>query len=70
MVEPGTAASMRERIHTRLEQSLDYFYPIKDRDQAVTQKNGLAVKSACLVAGDGKFASMEELKAGLLQRKK
>lgn len=70
MVEPGTAASMGDRIHTRLEQSLDYFYPIKDRDQAVTHKNGLAVKSACLVAGDGKFASLEELKAGLLQRKK
>src|SRR5512141_711482 len=29
MVEPGTATSMSERIHTRLEQSLDYFYPIK-----------------------------------------
>jgi len=70
IAEPGTAAGMAERIRTRLEQSLDYFYPIKDRDQAVARKNGLEIKSAHLVAGEGSFATVEELKAELLQRKK
>jgi DNA-binding response OmpR family regulator len=70
MVEPGTAAVMDERIRTRLVQSLDYFYPIKDRDQAVAHKNGLEVRSANLASGEGRFASLDELKAGLLQRKK
>lgn len=70
MVESGTAAAMNERIRTRLEQSLDYFYPIKDRDQAEARQGGLAVKSAHLTSGDGRFASLDELKAALLQRKK
>jgi DNA-binding response OmpR family regulator len=70
MVEPGTAATMDERIRTRLEQSLDYFYPIKDRDQASAHKNGLVVRSANLSSGEERFAALDELKAELLKRKK
>jgi DNA-binding response OmpR family regulator len=70
IAEPGTAATLDERIHTRLEQSLDYFYPIKDRDQVMARKNRLEVRSAHLASGEGRFASQDELKAELLQRKK
>ena len=68
--DPGTAISMDERVRTRLEQSLDYFYPIKDRDQAVMRENRLLVQSAHLAAGERSFSSVDELKAELLQRKK
>jgi GGDEF domain-containing protein len=70
MAEPGTAITLEERVRIRLEQSLDYFYPIKDRDQALAHKNRLAVKTANLVSGDRRFASVDEIKAELLQRKK
>ena len=34
VMSPVALSAFRERILSRLEQSLDYFYPIKDRDQA------------------------------------
>jgi DNA-binding response OmpR family regulator len=70
MVEPGTSATLDERIRTRLEQSLDYFYPIKDREQVMAQKNRLEVRSAHLDSGEGRFSSLDDLKAELLRRKR
>ena len=70
MAESGTAATLDERIRTRLEQSLDYFYPIKDRDQVMTHKNRLEVRSAHLNSGEERFGSLDKLKAELLQRKR
>lgn len=70
MTEPGTAASMDDRVRSRLEQSLDYFYPIKDRDQAMSRESRLLVQSAHLASGERRFSSLDELKAELLQRKK
>jgi DNA-binding response OmpR family regulator len=70
ITEPGTAALLDERVRTRLEQSLDYFYPIKDRDQAMTRENRLLVLSAHIASTERRFSSVDELKAELLQRKK
>jgi len=61
--------SVSERIRSRLEQSLDYFYPIKDREQAMTRSNRLYVKIAQLSATDMKFSSLDDLKAELQNRK-
>lgn len=69
IVDPAIMAGLQERICNRLEQSLDYFYPIKDRDQSVTRKNRLAVRSAHLVAGEKSFSTAEEIRAELLSRK-
>jgi CheY-like chemotaxis protein len=69
IVETGTAGTIEERIRTRLEQSLDYFYPIKDRDQVMARKNHLAIRSGHVLAGDKSFSSVDELKAELLSRK-
>jgi DNA-binding response OmpR family regulator len=70
MAEPGTAPALNERVRTRLEQSLDYFYPIKDRDQALTRNNRLIVRSASLTSGERRFNSVDDLKVELAQRKK
>lgn len=67
---PSNVEAMKERVRTRIEQSLDYFYPIKDRDQATMPKMRLAVRTASLVSGEKTFASIDELKAELLNRKK
>jgi DNA-binding response OmpR family regulator len=69
-VAPSSLEAMQERVRTRIEQSLDYFYPIKDRDQAAAVKMRLAVKTASLVANEKSFASVDEIKAELLSRKK
>jgi PleD family two-component response regulator len=69
-VSPESALTMEERIRTRLEQSLDYFYPIKDRDQVTMSKARLAIHSGYLVAGERSFTSVDEIKAELLSRKK
>ncbi|PWH13725.1 MAG: hypothetical protein DDG60_09690 [Anaerolineae bacterium] len=70
VVDAGLAGTMEERVRTRLEQSLDYFYPLKDRDQAATHKKRLAIRSGSLVHGEGKFKTTDDLKAELLSRRK
>jgi DNA-binding response OmpR family regulator len=62
--------AMKERVRTRIEQSLDYFYPIKDRDQATMPKRRLAVHTSSLTAAEKSFTSMDEIKAELFARKK
>lgn len=69
-VNSASALTMEERIRTRLEQSLDYFYPIKDRDQATMPKTRLAVRSSSIVSGERPFTSVDEIKAELANRKK
>jgi len=70
IVEPENVQPIEERIRTRLEQSLDYFYPIKDRDQVMSAKNHLVVRSARLNPGEPRPSDVAALKAELLQRRK
>jgi DNA-binding response OmpR family regulator len=62
-------AVLKERVRNRLEQSLDYFYPIKDRERPELHGKRLSVRIGTLQAGDGNFTSLDDLKIGL-QRKK
>jgi hypothetical protein len=48
-----------------LEQSLDYFYPLKDRGSDGTEGKKLSVKIGQLSAEGGPFTSLEDLKARL-----
>jgi len=58
-----------ERIRTRLDQSLDYFYPVKDRDEVGLANKRLAVRFQRLEASQGPYQNIEELKAILAARK-
>ncbi|HEY9152997.1 MAG TPA: response regulator [Anaerolineales bacterium] len=70
-VAPSNLSALYERLHSRLDQSLDYFYPIKDREQASKRKDRLAVKmSEMPLSGAGRFSNAEQLKVELLHRKK
>jgi len=55
-----------ERIHARLEQSLDYFYPVKDREAGVPSDQRLKVKLNQLKSGGEGFRDLESLKAALV----
>lgn len=59
---------LTERIRTRLEQSLDYFYPLKDRESGQAQGKRMRIRVAALLADDGPFKNLDHLKAGLMHR--
>lgn len=63
---PEIVAELGERIRSRVEQSLDYFYPLKDRDKTKDPKTRLALKMGSLLAEQGPFQSLEDLKEKLL----
>ena len=67
MIASENLPALQDRVRTRLEQSLDYFYPIKDRDQASKSKNRLAIKVVELPKISGNFDGVDALKKELLR---
>ena len=67
MVSSGNLPAVQERVRTRLEQSLDYFYPIKDRDRVSKRDDRLAIKVFDLPTIDGRFSDLDALKKELLR---
>ena len=68
VVSPANMPPFQERIRSRLEQSLDYFYPIKDRDTVVKQPNRLAIHINEIPSVYGRYTSVEQLKKDLLSK--
>jgi DNA-binding response OmpR family regulator len=66
VVSPATIPPFQERIRSRLEQSLDYFYPIKDRENASNQPDRLAIQISEVPSIYGRYTSVEQLKKDLL----
>jgi DNA-binding response OmpR family regulator len=56
-----------ERIRERLDQSLDFFYPLKDRGRESIQEQKLTVSLCQLTANDGSFKDLRELKTELVK---
>ena len=65
---PNALENLHERIHNRLKQSLDYFYPVKDRQQGVKPAERLKVLMAGLLASEGPFKDINSLKIELNNR--
>lgn len=65
---PNNLSVLQERIYSRLEQSLDYFYPLKDRELENLPVKRLKVRIGQLSANEGIFKDLEQLKGELLQR--
>lgn len=70
VVSSATAEGLLERIRSRLEQSLEYFYPIKDREQAANLPRRLAIRTGLLQNAAGRFDSVDILKIELARCKK
>jgi len=58
--------TLREKITTRLEQSLDYFYPLKDRGKKEMQSKRIVIRTGILDANQGPFQDLKALKKSLL----
>ncbi len=68
VLTPTNLAAFQDRIRSRLEQSLDYFYPIKDREQAAKQPDRLAIQVSEIPSVYGRFSSVDQLKKDLLNK--
>jgi PleD family two-component response regulator len=68
VVAPANLPAFQERIRSRLEQSLDYFYPLKDREQASRQADRLAIQIAEVPSVYGRFTTVDQLKKELLNK--
>jgi DNA-binding response OmpR family regulator len=68
IMTPGNMSAFHERIHSRLEQSLDYFYPIKDREQASKRPDRLSIKVTEVPSVFGRYSSVDQLKKELLSK--
>lgn len=69
VVQAFALPSLRERLRSRLTQSLDYFYPIKDREHASQRPDRLSVKMSEIFPVRGRFTSLDKLKVELLRLK-
>jgi DNA-binding response OmpR family regulator len=62
--------TLQDRLRSRLTQSLDYFYPIKDRERASQRPDKLAVMMSEIPTVKGRFGSVDKLKVELLRLKR
>ena len=68
VVSPSNLEPFQERIRSRLEQSLDYFYPIKDREQVSKRQDRLSVQITEVPSVYGRYTSVDQLKKELLTK--
>jgi len=70
VLPPTSLLALSEKLRVRLEQSVEYFYPIKDREQMITSLNRLGVKLAELSTVKGNFTGVDQVKTELVRLKK
>jgi DNA-binding response OmpR family regulator len=70
IVPAANLTGLYDRLRSRLEQSLDYFYPIKDREQATKRGNRLAVRMFEVDLASVQFDGQGKLKVEFLRQKK
>jgi len=68
ITSPERVELLRERIRNRLEQSLEYFYPIKDREHPTLNGKRLSVKIGFVLADRNNPITLEQLKITLLRQ--
>lgn len=69
VLAPANLPAFQERIRLRLEQSLDYFYPLKDREQASKSLDRLSIRVAEIESVFGRYSSVDQLKKDLVSKK-
>ncbi len=70
VVPPSNLAALSEKLRIRLEQSVEYFYPIKDREQMAKSSSRLKVKMAEIASLQNGFTDINQMKTDLLRLKK
>lgn len=70
VIPPSNLIALSEKLRARLEQSVEYFYPIKDREQMAKRKDRLSAKFAEVASLKSQFTEVEQVKAEFLRLKK
>lgn len=67
ITHPDSVARIRERIESRVAQSREYFYPLKDREKAraAMEESQLKVLSGVVEHASGPFEDLDDLKTAL-----
>lgn len=65
VTQPASLAELKTRISTRLDQTLDFFYPLKDRSQREYKGKRLQMRMHELAADQGPFDNLKALKTAL-----
>ena len=69
VLTPESMPVFQKQIKSRLEQSLDYFYPLKDREQVAKRADRLSIKVTDVPAVFGKYSSVDQLKKDILSKR-
>ena len=70
LIPPSNLSSLTEKLRSRLDQSMEYFYPIKDREQMAKQKDRLSANLSDISSLKTRKGDVDQLKADLLTLKK
>ncbi len=70
VLPPSNLVALSEKMRVRLEQSLEYFYPIKDREQMAKSRTRLSVKLTELPSLRDGFSDVNQIKTELVRLKK
>jgi DNA-binding response OmpR family regulator len=66
VVPPSNLVALTEKLRSRLDQSMEYFYPIKDREQAAKRKDRLFSKLTDIASLKNHPKDVDQIKAELL----
>jgi DNA-binding response OmpR family regulator len=68
VLPPSNLASLTEKLRARLDQSIEYFYPIKDRDRIAGRPDRLGAMLAHLPSLKDRPTDVNQVKAELMSR--
>ena len=66
LTDASVIVELGERVRTRVEQSFDYFYPLKDREKSESPEERLALKLGAILPEQGSFKNLTSLKEKIL----
>lgn len=69
VVPPSNLAALSEKLRSRLDQSVEYFYPIKDREQAAKRTDRLGAKLVEIASLKKYQTDADQLKTELMNSK-
>jgi len=69
VLSPENMPVFQKQIKSRLEQSLDYFYPLKDRELVAKRADRLSIKVTDVPSVFGKYSSVDQLKKDILSKR-
>ncbi|WKZ39277.1 MAG: response regulator [Anaerolineales bacterium] len=70
VLPPSNLAALSEKLRARLSQAMEYFYPIKDREQMAKRSDRLGAKLAEVSSLKNAPLNVDQLKVDLLSQKK